>query len=201
MPKNKSIIYQVKETLTQKLCIGEKKHLAKQQGTASNGVYAWDTLKTYLPKCCAFAKWAKTQHGCKTLDDARKHVDAYIQNFMDKKYSAWTQKTIASALAKLYGCSTKNFIQAQSRRRTDSVRSRKNKAKFSESRNKEFVDFCKATGLRRHEIKYLKPENLSFDETTGRYTLVNIKSKGGRVRSCPILSKQAVERIKNTLTG
>ena len=47
----------------------------------------------------------------------------------------------------------------------------------------------------------LKPENLSFDESTGKYTLVNIKGKGGRVRSCPILSKEAVERIKNTTAG
>jgi len=201
MPKNKSIIYQVKETLTQKLCIGEKKHLAKQQGTASSGVYSWDTLKTYLAKSCAFAKWAKEQHGCKTLNDARMYVDAYIQRHIDLRFSPWTQKTIANALAKLYGCSTKDFVQTQPRRRVDITRSRESKAKFSESRNKEFVDFCKATGLRRHEIKYLKPENLSFNEVTGQHMLVNIKGKGGRVRSCPILSKEAVERIRNTPAG
>jgi len=31
--------------------------------------------------------------------------------------------------------------------------------------------------------------------------LVNIKGKGGRLRDCPILSKEAVEQIKNTPNG
>ena len=75
------------------------------------------------------------------------------------------------------------------------------KAKFSESKNQEFVDFCRATGLRRHEIKYLKPDNLRYDESTGRYMLVNIKGKGGRLRDCPILSMKAVERIQSTPAG
>jgi len=75
------------------------------------------------------------------------------------------------------------------------------KAIFSEDRNREFVDFCKATGLRQHEIKHLKPENMRFDESTGSYMLVDIKGKGGRVRECPILSKEAIKRIQNTPAG
>jgi len=203
MPKNKSIIHQVQEALSQKLCIGEKKHLAKQQGTASEGIYSWSTYRTYLAKSCAFVKWAKEHHGCKTLTDARPYVDAYIQKYIDQNYSAWTQKTITSALAKLYGCSTKDFIKTQPRHRSDITRSRmgKGKARFSECRNKEFVGFCKATGLRRHETETLKPENLGFDEATGRYMLINVKGKGGRLRDCPILSKNAIERMKNTPIG
>jgi len=201
MPKNKSIIHQVQETLKQKLCIGEQKHLAKQQGIAADGIYSWGTYKTYLVKSCAFAKWAKGNYSCKTLADARSYVDSYFQHHIDRGYSPSTQKTIANSLAKLYGCSTKDFIQTQPRHRAGITRSRMGKAKFSESRNREFVDFCKATGLRRHEIKNLKPENLGFDESTGKYMLVNIKGKGGRLRDCPILSKEAVERIKNTPDG
>jgi len=56
MPKNKSLIHQVRETLDQKLRIGEKKHLAKQDGTASDGIYSWGTYNTYLAKGCNFAK-------------------------------------------------------------------------------------------------------------------------------------------------
>ena len=201
MPKNKSIIYQVQETLKQKLCIGEQKHFAKQLGTASDGIYSWSTYKTYLAKSCAFVKWARAQHGCRTLAEARNYVNTYIKHHIDKGYSPYTQKTIASSLAKLYGCSTKDFTPTQTRHRANITRSRKGIAKFSESRNKEFVDFCRATGLRRHEIKNLKPENLSYDESTGKYMLVNIKGKGGRLRDCPILSKEAVEHIQNTPAG
>ena len=203
MSKNKSIIYQVKEILEQKLRIGESKHLAKQQGVSTDGIYSWGTYNTYLAKSYAFAKWSKEQHGCKTLADARRHVDDYIKSYIDRGYTAHTQKTIANSLAKLYGCSTTDFIPTQPRNRKNITRSRMGKAssRFSESKNQEFVDFCRATGLRRHEIKFLKPENLGFDEATKKYMLVDIKGKGGRLRDCPILSKEAVERMKNTPAG
>jgi len=47
MPKSKSLIYQVQETLKQKLRIGEQKHFARQQGIASDGIYSWSTHNTY----------------------------------------------------------------------------------------------------------------------------------------------------------
>ena len=90
MPKNKSIIRQVHETLEQKLRIGESRHLAKEQGVASEGIYSWNAYKNYLTKACAFAKWTKKQHGCRTLDDARSFVDSYLQKHIDEKYSPYT---------------------------------------------------------------------------------------------------------------
>jgi len=102
MPKNKSLVRQVQDVLKQKLCIGEQKHDAKQQGIASDGIYSWSTYqRLYLAKSCAFVKWAKEQHGCRTLDDAREHVDSYLQQHIDKGYSPYTQKLIACALAKV----------------------------------------------------------------------------------------------------
>ena len=207
MPKNKSLVRQVQDTLKQKLCIGEQKHTAKQQGAASDGIYSWSTYQNYLAKSCAFVKWAKEHHGCRTLGDARGHVDSYLRQHIDQGYSPYTQKLIACALAKVYGCSTKDFIPTQVRHRANITRSRRGKAIFSENRNREFVDFCKATGLRRHELKLLKPKNLRFDESTDRYMLVDIKGKGGRMRDCPIVSskegveEKVVERIKSTPDG
>jgi len=40
MPKNKSIVRQVQDVLKQKLCIGEDKHTAKQQGVTAGGIYS-----------------------------------------------------------------------------------------------------------------------------------------------------------------
>jgi len=154
-----------------------------------------------------------TTNKLRTLEDCRRYVDTYLQKHIDEGYSPYTQKLIACALAKLYGCSTMDFIPTQVRHRANITRSRKckvsgkSRAKFSESKNQEFVDFCRATGLRRHEIKNLKPENLSFDETTGCYMLVNIKGKGGKVRECPIVSHKegavsmVVSRMKGTPAG
>ena len=216
MPKNKSLVRQVQDTLKSKLRIGEPKHLAKQQGLASDGIYSWSTYENYLAKSCAFVKWAKGEYGVRTLADARGYVDAYLKKHIDEGYSPYTQKLIACALAKLCGCSTMDFIQTQVRHRVNITRSRGitndegkivSRAKFSESKNQEFVDFCRATGLRRHEIKQLRPENLGYDQATGEYILVGIKGKGGKVRDCPIASpkEDAVEmiinRIKNPPAG
>ncbi|MCL2225087.1 MAG: hypothetical protein FWB96_09005 [Defluviitaleaceae bacterium] len=201
MPKNESIVRQVQEVLKSKLRIGEQRHTAKQEGVASDGIYSWSTYQNYIAKCCAFAKWVRENHGSKTPEEARAYVDAYLQHHIDKGYSPYTQKHIACALAKLYGCSTKDFIPTQVRHRANITRSRKGKAIFSESKNREFVDFCKATGLRRHELKLLKPENLRFDETSGKYFLSGIKGKGGRLRDCPVLSQKVVAKIINTPAG
>jgi len=201
MPKNKSLVRQVQDVLDGKLRIGESKHAAKQLGTTADGIFSWSTYKVYLTKGCAFVKWARENHDCRTLADARKYVDAYIKHHIDEGYSASTQKTIASALAKIYSCSTKDFIPTETRYRANITRSRMGKAKFSEARNREFVNFCKATGLRKHEFLNLKPENLRYDDANGQYMLVDLKGKGGRLRECPILSTEAAERIKNTPEG
>jgi len=201
--KNKSLVRQVQEVFKSKLRIGEPKHDAKQQGKVLDGIYSWNTYRGYLNKSLAFARWAKEHYGVKTLTAARPHVDAYLQHHIDCGYSPYTQKTIASALAKLYGCSTKDFIPTQTRHRANITRSRKDKAKvkFSEAKNQEFVDFCRATGLRRHEIKKLKPENLGFDKASGRYVIMGLKGKGGRPLEAPVLCEKAVERIRNTPAG
>ena len=200
MPKTRSLVKQVQDVLQSKLCIGESKYLAKREGTAINGIYSWSTYRTYLQQSVAFAKWVKSTHGCRSLDEARQHVNEYIKGKIDQGYSPFTQKVIASALGKVYGCSSTDFIQTNARYRASIVRSRQGKAIFSEEKNREFVDFCKATGLRRSEIQRLKPDQLRYDETTRQYSL-EIKGKGGKVRIVPILSQEAVARISSTPTG
>jgi len=79
MPKNKSLVRQVQETINKKLRIGESKYSAKQEGVSHEGVYSWNTYKCYLTKGCAFVKWAKEHHDCHTLAGARAYVDAYLQ--------------------------------------------------------------------------------------------------------------------------
>jgi len=129
---------------------------------------------------------------------------------MDNDYKPASQSTIKCSLAKLYGCSSTEFIKTQPRRRVDITRSRQGKAnvRFSEIRNQEFVDFCRATGLRRHELKNLRAEHIRYDdvktetgETIRQYYITGLKGKGGRMRECPILSKEAVDRMLNTKPG
>jgi len=118
---------------------------------------------------------------------------------IDNGISPYTQKLDAATLAKIYGCSSQDFIKTETRHRVAIERSRGVNVRdkhFSEKRNQEFVDFCRATGLRRAEITSLKNSQLIFDEDTNLYFL-DIVGKGGRRRLAPILSDEAVQRVKN----
>ena len=199
MPKRPSLVKQVQNTLDGKLKIGHSKYLDKLKNDTAEHIYSWSTYRSYLKHGCYFANWAKITHGCKDLDSARNYVNEYLQTRIDNKISPYTQKLDAAAIAKMYGCTTKDFIQTETRRRAAIERSRGNKVRdkhFSEKRNQDFVDFCRATGLRRAEITSLKSSQLVFDEDTNSYFL-DVIGKGGRQRFAPILSDEAVERVKN----
>lgn len=199
MPKRPSLVKQVQNVLDNKLKIGHSKHLDKKDGVTADHIYSWGTYRSYLKHGCYFTNWAKTAHGCKDLDSAKPFINEYLQMRIDSGLSPYTQKLDAAALAKIYGCSALDFIKTQSRHRIGIERSRGVKVRdkhFSEKRNQEFVDFCRATGLRRAEIKSLRGDQLVFDEDTKSYFL-DVIGKGGRQRLVPILSLKAVERVKN----
>jgi hypothetical protein len=76
------------------------------------------------------------------------------------------------------------------RHRSGITRSRKEAKRdknFSESKNKEFIEFCKATGLRKKELKCLRGTQLVFKSGI-YYIAVTSGAKGGRYRESPIIS-------------
>ena len=199
MPKKYGLTKQVQNILDSKIRFGHSKYEDKKIGITADYIYSISTYKSYLKHGCYFVKWAKAAHGCKDLDSAKPFINEYLQMRIDNKISPYTQKLDASALAKIYGCSANDFIKTDTRHRADIKRSRGEKVRdkhFSEKRNQEFVDFCRATGLRRSEIKSLRGEQLVFDEDINSYFL-DIVGKGGRRRLAPILSDETVERVKN----
>lgn len=199
MAREKGITKQVQDILDGKLKIGHSKYNDKKLGITADHIYSWSTYRAYLKHGCYFAKWVKSVHGCKTLESARAYIDEYLQKRIDEKVSPYTQKLEAAALAKIYGCTTEDFIKTEVRHRSNITRSRGTKTRdkhFSEEKNKEFVDFCKSTGLRRSELRQLRSDQLTYDESTKTFSLVVI-GKGGRIRECPVLSDEAVKRIQN----
>ena len=195
--------------LERKLTIGRSKYNDQREGRnsgdgnyksiTSENIYSRSTFKTYLKHGCYFAKWAKEVHGCKDLKSAHEHVNEYLQYRIDMGLSPYTQKLDASALAKIYGCRTTDFIKTQTRYRAGITRSRGKKAMdkhFSETKNRDFIEFCRATGLRRSELERLRSDQLRYDEKDNTYSL-EIKGKGGRIRFALILTQEAVDRIKS----
>lgn len=186
--KNKvPLVDQVKNTLDSKLAIGQSKYLDKTLKQASDKIYSWDTYRNYLKHNCYFVLWCKENYKCKTLEQCRSHIDEWLITRVH--LSAYTIKLEAAALAKLYDCSTKEFIPTKARYRSEITRSRGKKVRdkhFSETRNQEFIEFCKSTGLRRNELKSLTGDKLIKKDAI-YYIKVDAGSKGGRHREVPIM--------------
>lgn len=193
--KRESIQHQVKTALDDKLRIGTSKYADKLAGTAAGGIYSWSTYKSYLKHGTYFARWARSERGCRTLEEARPYVDEWIQSRVAQGLSAWSIKLEVAALNKVYGgdlCITKT----PSRHRADITRSRGSAVRdkgFSASRNAEFVEFCKATGLRRSEVACLTGDKLIRNKDGSFSIKVEVGTKGGRSRTAPIIGPHTAQ--------
>lgn len=185
--KNKlSLVAQVQCALETQLAIGQSKHADKALNATQDKIYAWSTFRDYMKHANYFAAYCKREHHCRTLAECRPYVDEWL--LTRSELSAYTQKLEAAALAKLYGCSTKDFVQTKTRRRADITRSRGTKARdkhFSEANHRDFVEFCKSTGLSRSELAALTGNKLKWIGSQP-YIVVDAGSKGGRYREAPV---------------
>ena len=196
-----SLTRQIQERFDSKLAIGESKYKAKKDGNANEKIYSWQTYKSYMKQANEFTRYCKEKHQCRTLDECRTYVDEWLKNGINRGLSPYTQKLNACSLAKLYGCSSRDFgVKTDVRHRANIIRSRGEKVRdkhFSEEKNKELVEFCKSTGLRREELKCLTGDKLIHED--GAYKiLVNSGSKGGRPRKAPVIGN--VELVVNLMS-
>ena len=195
MGRRGSLTYQVKQALSNKLRIGESRHDAKIAGTDKDGIFSWSTYNTYVKHCNYFVKWCRDEYGCKTVEECRQHADEWITS--RSHLSAWTQKLEVAALVKLYGDSSEDYVKTADRHRSDIKRGRVDAVRdkhFSESNNREFVTFCKSTGLRRSEISCLTGDRLIWRDGDP-YIHVTKGTKGGRERISPIIGDNKMEIV------
>lgn len=218
MSKRPSLTKQVCDALYCQSRFGQSKYDAKQEIISSDrasgseskkwnparveGIYSIETMKTYRKKSIEFMDWVKQKQGCKWFNEAKLYVDEYLQERMDKGDSAWTLQLRRAALRKLYqDMNLANEVKLPLRRKSEIVRSRGHKAmdkKFSVERNRELIDFCGATGLRRHEIQALKVGDVY--EADGRTWVYVRQGKGGRPRTVPVL-KDLENRVLEIIAG
>ncbi len=194
----KSIILQAKEALEAKLQPGRSKHNDKKEGVTDQYIYSYKTFKTYNEQCYDFLTWCRGSEAVlqdlgrkpRTLEECKKHVNSYIKECIEKGHSPYTIKLKISALAKLYGCKATDFgVKTPSRERKNITRSRGEKVRdknFSEARNADLVNFCKATGLRRSELEQIRGIDLIYNKDGEPCLNVTRGTKGGRPRISPI---------------
>lgn len=203
--KHGSITFQISEAYKKMQAFGESKHQAKRDGTTSDKIYSFSTMKAYTRVGVAFGKYCKSAHGCKTIDACRQYVEEYVKfRIMDK--SPYTVKLDVAALAKLYHCRSKDFaVDTPSRIRPGITRSRtprKMDAHFSEKRNADLVTFCRCTGLRRCEVASVKGTQLFMRDGCYYVHIERGQGKGGRVRDVPIIGSTAeVARVVQLMTA
>lgn len=182
-----SLVYQVTQELKGQLRIGESKHDAKlvEHTQCPEGIFSFSTLETYIKQCCSFVKWAKAEYGkeVQTLQDCRPYVGRYLQRAIDRGDSAWSIRTYAAALAKLYHTQSTAFgVELPTRHRQDITRSRgpaEMDRGVSKAANADVYTICRATGCRRHELVAMRAEHLDYKD--GQYYM-RIVGKGGKER-------------------
>jgi len=189
--------YQVQTALKAQIRFGQSKRQAKLDRApderAPAGVFSYKTHDTYVDRCEIFLKWARWEHGEKWLAGAEQYVPAYLQYLVDKDQSAWTIHLDRAALRKIYqNQDLAKDVQLPQRRKSEITRSRGHKpsdVNFSESKNKGLVAFCKATGLRRMEVKAVRGDQIQV-QVDGSVFIVDVHGKGGRIRTVPVLAGQ-----------
>ena len=153
------------------------------------GIYSISAMKTYRKESIYFANWVKQKYpATKWLHDARQFVPEYLQFRMQKGDSAWTLQMVRSSLRKLYQePGLAGEIKLPLRRKSEIKRSRGTKAmdrKFSVECNRDLVDFCRATGLRRHKLRELRIDHIY--RADDRLMIFIDQGKGGR--QCSLLT-------------
>lgn len=150
-------------------------------------IYSYRTYGDYVKHINYFLAWCEKCYRCKTLKQCREHVDEWLQERISAGLSAYTLKLEAAALGKLYQEPTTNFVPTPDRKRAAITRSRGYAQRdygFSLEKNREIIDFCRGTGLRRSELTNLTGDQLILCDGN---SFIAVKGKGGRYREAPII--------------
>lgn len=188
--------------------IGESRHKAKNevreerkaQGKDLSAVnirvdtiHSINTYKTYLEHCTHFVEWCINEKGVNkyaSLNKIEKYAKEYLQYREEKGLSLYTLKAEKAALGKLYSIEIDyKFKEARTIDKITRSRNETERQKhFSEERNQDLVNLCKATGGRREDISKLTPQNFFADSKNNLWVRFE-QSKGGRDRVAPVLPK------------
>ena len=207
MSKTPSLVYQANEALKSQIRFRESKHSVKKEARElgilheTPGIFSLKTMKTYRYHSIHFVRWIRIEYpSIRVLADAKQHVVEYlILNSVG--YSASTIKGQAAALRKLFKDHLlardidfkKRHIDDFSRSRKDTVSDKH----FSAEKNKDLIDFCIGTGLRREGTTKSLGEDFVID--VNGITWVHTIEKGNRERWAPVL-KRLNDRVWEIVT-
>lgn len=203
MSKRPSLFHQLLTSLRDQARFGHSKYRAKQIaiyeahtqgrsgfGVAPTGIYSVVTFKGYRQVAHEFARWCTRNMYARTMDEARYYVGQYLKERIDRNLSAWTIQRDRSALRKIFrDPKLANEVEIPKRRLKNIKRSRrtvKMDQYFNEEKHQDLVQFCKATGLRRHELVDIMPIDIYWKDN--RLIARVRQGKGGKPRDVTIVA-------------
>lgn len=196
----KDLHQQAYEALTGMQAFGDSKkedimHSREHDKDITAGkIYSFNTYKTYWKHVKYFVGWVKEHHpDCTTLKKSKGYVSEWLQERVDKGLSAWTIQTEEAAVNKLFKIrkDDPDRFQAPKRRREDIKRSRLDVADdrhFSKTNNRELIDFCCGTGLRREGLQTIRGKDLLTKE--------EIETEIRRIENIPTGNRTANDKTK-----
>lgn len=219
MAKRPSLFHQMLMSLREQERFGQGKHQAKRAaiarahaegrsgfGVSPEGVYSVVTFQTYRQVAHEFAAWCRQNTKTRTMDEAKFYAGFYLQERITQGKSAWTIQRDRSALRKIFQDPELCWEVAVPKRRLAEIkRSRypvKMDQQFDPGRHPDLVDFCKATGLRRHELEAICPEDIY--RKGNRLIAFVRQGKGGKSREATVLpgmEMRVLEIIQGRLPG
>lgn len=205
MGKKSNITHECIKALKKQEHYGESKFEAKKEAKAKailegrefknvQGIYSFNTMKTYEKSCKQFIEYCLTNHKAEIrhYSDCRRYTEEYLQSEIDRGLSAWTIHTRASAICSSYNIRLEDLeITLPKRLREDITRTRgydSSKYQDIDERYHEIKLFIRATGCRRDELLHLRKKDIKFSPT-GKNIYIYKRGKGGVERWCLVNPK------------
>lgn len=200
----KSIIRQTIERFDEKMAIGQSRRAAKAAVRAEQGsvwsvstgkIHSYKTRSVYQEQVLRFVDWVRDTHHLFSLEQLDPRADdltvAYLQQLLSEGKSPYTLLTIRSALRLFFGERLlAETLSLPRRERAGVTRSRgpmSHDRHFQPANWQPLLNFLRATGLRRQELRDLKCGDIYHDHE-GRACVHVESGKGGRMREVQALA-------------
>lgn len=158
-------------------------------------IHSFVTRSVYQRHILRFINWARQEHGINRLDHLDKRADElateYLNGHITDNYSPYSLQTERAALRMFF--SNRDIAGAvllPARQRQNITRSRgpaKHDKHFQPLHWQAQINFLKATGLRREEIRDLRVGEVFPDPEAGFLVVYVRHGKGGKARSVRVL--------------
>lgn len=187
----KNIKIQLNNRIDELLRIGERKiKNDKTNANRAEGIHSIRTANTYRSVINCFADYLKSEGVRNVGDITREHIQSYMQS--RSGMSAYTHSKDLSAINKILDTRyTVREFELPNRSYSHVCNNRGLAVRDTSDaiRNREQLDFVRATGIRRESIATIIPSQ-AIRNSEGQVIGFNVTEKGGRERNAVVIEKE-----------